>query len=143
MQRCLQSMVYRGHSQLGKADFVSSPAESTLHRGLHGLGQRGRVISQGGIACRHTGVEARLQLSELAKLAHDLMADLLDHGGDVGVGRWLAFDKAQCEALITPRVGTQRITCSTRWATVCAMRRPAHDGQNPRRLQLKASSSFV
>src|SRR5215813_10337542 len=39
------------------------------------------------------------------------------------------------------RVGTQGMTCSTRQAAVWAMRRPAHDGQNPRRLQLKASSS--
>src|ERR1700746_3611264 len=38
------------------------------------------------------------------------------------------------------RVGTQGITRSTRCAAVWAIRRPAHDGQNPRRLQLKASS---
>jgi hypothetical protein len=38
------------------------------------------------------------------------------------------------------RVGTQGMTRSTRWAAVCAMRRPAQDGQNPRRLQLKASN---
>ena len=41
------------------------------------------------------------------------------------------------------RVGTQGMTCSTRWAAVWAMRRPAHDEQNPRRLQLKASSSSL
>jgi hypothetical protein len=40
------------------------------------------------------------------------------------------------------RVGTQGMTRSTRWAAVCAMRRPAQDGQKLRRLQLKASSSF-
>ena len=39
------------------------------------------------------------------------------------------------------RVGTQGMTRSTRWAAVWAMRRPAHDGQNPRRLQLKARST--
>src|SRR5437867_2933141 len=39
------------------------------------------------------------------------------------------------------RVGTQGITHSTRWAAVWAMRRAAHDGQNPRRLQLQGSSS--
>jgi hypothetical protein len=38
-------------------------------------------------------------------------------------------------------VGTQGMTRSTRWAAVWAMRRPAHDGHNPRRLQLKASST--
>ena len=39
------------------------------------------------------------------------------------------------------RVGTQGMTRSTRWAAVWAMRRPAHDGQNPRRLQLKVRST--
>src|SRR6266446_4118237 len=39
------------------------------------------------------------------------------------------------------RVGTQGRTHSTRCAAVWAMRRAAHDGQNPRRLQLKGSSS--
>jgi len=39
------------------------------------------------------------------------------------------------------RVGTQGMTHSTKWAAVWAIRRPAHDGQNPRRLQLKGSSS--
>ena len=42
------------------------------------------------------------------------------------------------------RVGTLGITRSTKWAAVWAMRRPAHDGQNPRRLPLKArSTSFL
>src|SRR5215813_14491412 len=39
------------------------------------------------------------------------------------------------------RVGTQGMTCSTRCAAVWAMRRPAQDGQKPRRLQLKGTSS--
>src|SRR5215468_8616053 len=39
------------------------------------------------------------------------------------------------------RGGTQGMTHSTRWAAVWAMRRAAHDGQKPRRLQLKGSSS--
>src|SRR5215471_12906567 len=39
------------------------------------------------------------------------------------------------------RVGTQGMTCSTRCAAVWAMRRPAQDGQNPRRLQLKGTSN--
>src|SRR5215471_1381999 len=41
------------------------------------------------------------------------------------------------------RVGTQGMTHSTRWAAVWAMRRPAHEGQNPRRLQLKGSSNSL
>src|SRR6266567_1183815 len=39
------------------------------------------------------------------------------------------------------RVATQGMTCSTRWAAIWAMRRPAHEGQNPRRLQLKGTRS--
>jgi len=39
------------------------------------------------------------------------------------------------------RVGTQGMTHATRWAAVWAIRRAAHEGQNPRRLQLKGSSS--
>jgi hypothetical protein len=38
------------------------------------------------------------------------------------------------------RTGTWGMTWSTRCAAVCAMRRAPHDGQNPRRLQLKATS---
>src|SRR6266702_5167025 len=41
------------------------------------------------------------------------------------------------------RVGTQGITRSTRYAAVWAIRRPAHEGQNPRRLQLKGTSSSL
>jgi hypothetical protein len=39
------------------------------------------------------------------------------------------------------RMGTRETTCATRWAVVCAIRRPAHDGHNPRRLQMKGSRS--
>ncbi len=38
------------------------------------------------------------------------------------------------------RTGTCGMTWSTMWAAVRDMRRAPHDGQNPRRLQLKASS---
>src|SRR5919198_986067 len=41
------------------------------------------------------------------------------------------------------RVGTQGMTHVTRWAAVWAMRRAAHDGQKPRRLPLKGSSSSL
>ena len=34
------------------------------------------------------------------------------------------------------------MTRSTRWAAVWAIHRPAHDGQNPRRLQLKTRRTF-
>ena len=38
------------------------------------------------------------------------------------------------------RTGTRGITQSTRWAALCAMRRAPQEGQNPRRLQEKATS---
>ena len=38
------------------------------------------------------------------------------------------------------RIGTWGMTWSTRCAAVCAMRRAPHEGQKPRRLQLKATS---
>src|SRR5262249_59490018 len=39
------------------------------------------------------------------------------------------------------RVGAQGMTCSTRGAAVCAMRRPVQEGQKPRHLQLPAFSA--
>src|SRR5262245_45202367 len=39
------------------------------------------------------------------------------------------------------RVGTQGMTHSARCAAIWAIRRAAHEGQNPRRLQLKGTSS--
>ena len=38
------------------------------------------------------------------------------------------------------RTGTRGMTQSTRWAALCAMRRAPQEGQNPRRLQAKATS---
>ena len=38
------------------------------------------------------------------------------------------------------RTGTWGMTCSTRCVAFCAMGRAPHDGQNPRLLQLKATS---
>src|SRR5712691_6152568 len=54
---------------------------------------------------------------------------------DIQYRKGIGTDTTHC------RVGTQGMTHSTRWAAVWAMRRPAHDGQNPRRLQLNGSSS--
>jgi hypothetical protein len=38
------------------------------------------------------------------------------------------------------RTGTRGMTCSTKWAAASTMRRAPHEGQNPRRLQEKATS---
>jgi hypothetical protein len=39
------------------------------------------------------------------------------------------------------RTGTGGITWSTRWAAVCAMCRPLHEGHTPRRLHEKATTN--
>ena len=57
-------------------DLLSSPlakGEALLHRGGHGAGQLGGVIAQGIIVGGHSRVEASLQVSQLAELAHDPM----------------------------------------------------------------------
>ena len=46
----------------------------------------------------------------------------------------IGSDKTHC------RTGTCGMTWSTKCAAVCDMRRAPHEGRNPRRLQLKASS---
>jgi hypothetical protein len=51
-----------------------------------------------------------------------------------GRRRGMGSDSTHC------RTGTYGMTWSTRYAAVCDIRRAPHDGQNPRRLQLKASS---
>ena len=50
------------------------------------------------------------------------------------------LDQRDGAAVAHWRTGTRGMTWSTRWAAVCDMRRAPHEGQNPRRLQLKASS---
>src|SRR5262249_20767819 len=78
-------------------DLLSSPlakGDALLHRGRHGTGQLGGVIPQWVIACRHSGVEARFQVPQLAELVHDPMADLRDERGYIGIGGRLACDKA-------------------------------------------------
>ena len=51
----------------------------------------------------------------------------------------LASGSPSCIALANAScTGTWSMTCSTRGAAVCAMRRAPQNGQNPLRLQLKA-----
>jgi hypothetical protein len=86
------------------ADLLSSPlakGEALLHRGGHGASERGSVVTQGVIAGRHSGSEARFQVPQLAELAHDPMADLRDDRGNIGIGGRLACDKAWHEARLS------------------------------------------
>ena len=85
-------------------DLLSSPlakGEALLHRGGHGAGELGSVVTQGVIACRHSGIEARFQVPQLAELADDPMADLRDDRGNIGIGGRLACDKTWREARLS------------------------------------------
>src|SRR5215510_1562251 len=87
-----------------RPDLLSSPlakGEALRHRGGHGSGQLGSVVTQGVIACRHSGIEARFQVPQLAELAHDPMADLRDDRGNIGIGGRLACDKAWHEVRLS------------------------------------------
>jgi hypothetical protein len=59
------------------------------------------VVTQGVIACRYNGIEARFQVPQLAELADDPMADLRDDRGNIGIGGRLACDKAWREARLS------------------------------------------
>jgi hypothetical protein len=72
--------------------------DALLHGGCHGAGKFRLGIHQGVKACRHDGVQTCFEVSQMAELADDPPADLLDHVGDVGVGRGLALEKAGLEA---------------------------------------------
>jgi hypothetical protein len=48
----------------------------------------------------HPSVEARLQVSQPTQSADDPLADLLGHGGDVGIAGRLGFDKPGLEVLV-------------------------------------------
>jgi hypothetical protein len=90
-------LAFRTKSRADMPDLLAGPfpkGDALLHRGRHGTGEFGGVIPQWVITCRHRGVEAHFQVPQLTELAHDPMADRLDHGGNVGIGRRLTCDKA-------------------------------------------------
>jgi hypothetical protein len=68
-------------------------SHALLHGGRQGPGERGFSLHQGVIAGRHRSIATRFEVPHRAELADDPMADLLDHSGDVGVGRRLPLDK--------------------------------------------------
>src|SRR4030095_6237747 len=75
--------------------------DALLDGGRHGAGQLGGVIAQRIIACRHCGIDARFQVSQVAQFTDDAPTDVLDHGGDVRVGWGLALHKTWLEILVT------------------------------------------
>jgi hypothetical protein len=83
-----RALALEAKARANAPDLLSSPlakGDALLYRGGHGSGQLGGVIAQGIIVGGHSRVEASLQVSQLAELAHDPMADLRDDCGNVGI----------------------------------------------------------
>jgi hypothetical protein len=57
------------------------------------------LVEQGIITCGHGGVDARLQVSQVAQCADDPPTDRRDRVCDVGIGGRLALDKARLATL--------------------------------------------
>ena len=72
--------------------------DALLHGSGHGAGEFWCGVAQGIIAGGHEGLYARLQIAQPAELADHAPTDLLDHGGNVGVGRRLDREKARLQA---------------------------------------------
>jgi len=121
-----------------------------LHRGGHGTGQLQRVITPEVIAGSRRRVEAHLQAAEVAQLTDDAPTDLLDPGRYIGIGGWLAPHKARLEvglgAIQTDALQEDTVEMEVQIDRTAKTLDKGHqprwtEGQNPRRLQLKASSS--
>ena len=78
----------------------SPTGDALLDGGRHGTGELRCGVAQGIIPGGHGGLDARLQIAQPAERADDPPTDLLDHGGDVGVGRGLAREKAGCATFV-------------------------------------------
>ncbi len=70
--------------------------------GGQGAGEGGLVVHERIIPRGHGGVDARLQVSEVAQRADDPPADRLDYRGNIGITGRLALEKARREALVGP-----------------------------------------
>jgi len=76
------------------------PRDALLHRGGHGPGELGGVISQGIIPRGHGSVATRFEVAQLAELTDDTMADFLKHVCHVGIAGQLALEKAGLAAVV-------------------------------------------
>ena len=89
-----RALTLAAKSRADVPDMLASPlpkSNALLHRGRQGTGEFRSVVVQGIIACGHSHSEVRLQVSQVAQLTDDAPTDVLDHGGDVRVGRGLTF----------------------------------------------------
>src|SRR5262249_30479032 len=71
-----------------------TPSDAVLNRRRQGPSELRCGVAQGVIPGGHGGLQARLQVAQGAQLTDNPSTDLLDHVGDVGIGRWLACEKA-------------------------------------------------
>ncbi len=81
--------------------FLASPlakGDALFNRGRHGAGKLRFVIEQRIIPGGHGDIHSCFQVSQLAQLANDPVADLLENLGNVGIAGRFGFDKAGLEA---------------------------------------------
>jgi hypothetical protein len=74
--------------------------DALLDRGRQGAGERRLVVPQWLIPRGHGGLHARRQGAQVAQRAEHAPTALLDPGGEVGVGRWLAREQAGSAPLV-------------------------------------------
>ena len=64
------------------------------------MGERRLVVAEGIIPRSHGVIDAHLQVSQMAERVHDPPTHLLDHVGDIRVGRGLDREKPWFETLL-------------------------------------------
>lgn len=72
------------------------------------MGERGLVVEQGLIPGGYGGINARLQVSQVAPRTDDPPADLLEDPGTVRIAGRLGLDKTRLEALVRQTPVTQK-----------------------------------
>ncbi|MDH3602695.1 MAG: hypothetical protein OEU26_24040 [Candidatus Tectomicrobia bacterium] len=70
-----------------------------LHRSGHGAGEFGLFVHQRIIAGGHRGIDAGLQVAQLAQCANHPLADLVDDLGNVSIAGGIDLDKLRLETL--------------------------------------------
>jgi len=90
-------LALRAKARADAPDLLAHPfptGDALRDRGRQGTGERGFVLHQGVIACRHRRIATRFEVPQTAELADDPMADFLNHVCHVGIAGRLDRDKA-------------------------------------------------
>ena len=77
-----------------------APSDVVLDRRHDGAGELRGGVAQGIIPRGDRGLHIRLQIAQPTERADDAPADLLDHGGNGGVGRRLTREQAGWAPLV-------------------------------------------